>query len=166
MGVQRWPARQSPERLSLPARETVRCLITGIGPDGRSCLSEEVELAEPSEAVDVQRLFRTYTTPAPPRPAGRAEHRGLGVKPGRLHWVVTRWAASSDSATMHHTDTIDLDLVVSGSIDLLLDDGPHRLEAGDAAVITGVDHAWRAGPEGCVLSVVLLGTEPREDTAT
>ncbi len=143
----------------------MRCLITGIGPDGRSCVSEEVELPEPSEAVDVRALFRTYRTPAPPRPAGQAEHRGLGVKPGHLHWVVSRWAPGSDAATMHHTDTIDLDLVVSGSMDLILDDGTHRLETGDAAVINGVDHAWRAGPEGCVLSVVLLGTEPADDKA-
>lgn len=81
-----------------------------------------------------------------------------------MRWVVSRWAPGSDSPVMHHTDTIDLDLVVAGSIDLVLDDGPHRLQAGDCAVITGVDHAWRAGAEGCTLSVVLLGTPPPKET--
>jgi hypothetical protein len=64
---------------------------------------------------------------------------------------------------MHHSDTIDLDFVVSGRIHLVLEDGAHTLEEGDCAVITGVDHAWRVGPEGCTLSVVLLGMPPPQD---
>jgi hypothetical protein len=138
----------------------MRCLVTGIGPDGGSLVAEEVEIPQPSTDVDVQSLFRTYTAPAPARPEGRAGLLDLGVPAGTLRWVLTRWAPGSDSAAMHHTDTVDLDLVVSGSIDLLLDDGAHHLEAGDAVVITGVDHGWRTGTDGCVLSVVLLGTPP------
>ncbi|MGQ9348086.1 hypothetical protein [Mycolicibacterium gilvum] len=66
-----------------------------------------------------------------------------------------------DSETpMHHTDTLDLETVLSGSVDLVLDDGSHRLEQGDLVVLTGVDHAWRAGPDGCRLSAVLIGTPP------
>jgi mannose-6-phosphate isomerase-like protein (cupin superfamily) len=61
---------------------------------------------------------------------------------------------------MHHTDTLDFHLVLSGSIDLTLDTGIHELRPGDCAVITGIDHAWRAGPSGCRLSTVMLGTPP------
>jgi hypothetical protein len=61
---------------------------------------------------------------------------------------------------MHQTDTLDFDLVVAGSMDLVLDDGPHHLGVNDCVVVTGVDHAWRAGPDGCTLSVFLLGTPP------
>jgi hypothetical protein len=50
--------------------------------------------------------------------------------------------------------------VLSGSVELILDDGAHPLEAGDAAVVTGVDHAWRTGPAGCRLSVVSVGIAP------
>jgi hypothetical protein len=32
--------------------------------------------------------------------------------------------------------------------------------AGDCVVVTGVGHAWRPGPEGCVMSVVVIGTPP------
>ena len=67
-------------------------------------------------------------------------------------------------APMHHTDTLDLQTVLSGSVELLLDDGAHRLEQGDLVVLTGVDHAWRAGPDGCRLSAVLVGT-PSPDAA-
>jgi quercetin dioxygenase-like cupin family protein len=59
---------------------------------------------------------------------------------------------------MHHTDTIDFDTVVEGSAVLILDDGRHVLEAGDVAVVTGVDHGWEAGPEGTVFAFVFLGT--------
>jgi len=142
----------------------VRCLITGIDSEGLSCVVETVEVPEPQGPVDVFGLFRTHTTPPPPRPPGRDGLHSFGVKPGRLHWVMTRWAPGADTAEMHHTDTIDLDLVLSGSIDLILYDGTHRLQAGDAAVINGVDHGWRAGPEGALMSYVLLGTEPPAET--
>jgi hypothetical protein len=61
---------------------------------------------------------------------------------------------------MHHTDTVDLNLVLSGSIDLILDTGVHTLMPGDCVVITGIDHAWRAGPSGCQISGIMLGTPP------
>jgi quercetin dioxygenase-like cupin family protein len=61
---------------------------------------------------------------------------------------------------MHHTDTVDIDIVLDGSIELTLDDGVHVLQAGDGAVIRGVDHAWRAGSEGARLSVIFIGTPP------
>ncbi len=62
--------------------------------------------------------------------------------------------------SMHHTDTVDFDTVLSGSIELILDDGAHPLVAGDHVVVTGVDHAWRAGPDGCRMSIVSLGVSP------
>jgi hypothetical protein len=43
---------------------------------------------------------------------------------------------------------------------LILDDGGHPLVAGDSAVVTGVDHGWRAGPEGCRLTVMTFGVSP------
>lgn len=62
---------------------------------------------------------------------------------------------------MHHTDTVDFDIVLSGSVELILDDGVHRLASGDSVVVTGVDHGWRAGPDGCRLSVVAIGAQIR-----
>jgi hypothetical protein len=36
----------------------------------------------------------------------------------------------------------------------------HRQNPGDCLVITGIDHAWRAGPSGCRVRAVVLGTPP------
>ena len=140
----------------------VRYLVTGTDAEGRSCVVEEHGLGPAGDPVDVTSLFGTRSSPPPPRPPSRAELRDLGVAPGRVQWIISRWAPLSEAATVHHTDTIDFDLVVEGSIELLLDDGAHELRAGDGAVITGVDHAWRAGADGCILSVALFGTPPPE----
>jgi len=40
----------------------------------------------------------------------------------------------------------------------VLDDGAHRLEPGDTVVVAGVDHAWRAGPDGCTMVNTMIGT--------
>ena len=58
---------------------------------------------------------------------------------------------------MHHTDTVDFVFVQQGSAEFLLQDGAHEVAAGDHIVTTGVDHAWRAGPDGARLLVVSIG---------
>jgi quercetin dioxygenase-like cupin family protein len=57
----------------------------------------------------------------------------------------------------HYTHTIDFELVVSGEVTLILEDGEIVLRAGDSAVVPGVVHAWRGGPDGCELAIFLLG---------
>jgi quercetin dioxygenase-like cupin family protein len=52
--------------------------------------------------------------------------------------------------------------VLSGSVDLILDDGVHHLDEGDMVVMTGVDHAWKAGPDGCRINAILIGTPPSQ----
>lgn len=137
----------------------MRTLITGVDAQGRSCVVSEDELTldqvAPGFAMGVP--FATTTSPPPARPAGAAPLIDQGIAPGIVRWMVVDLGAGSE-APMHHTDTVDLETVLSGSVDLLLDDGAHRLEQGDLVVLTGVDHAWRAGPDGCRLSAVMVGT--------
>jgi hypothetical protein len=135
-------------------------IVTGVDPSGRSCVVEESELGSPGARIDPIFVFATDTVPPRPRPAGRGEDLDLGVAPGHTRWLVVQWPAGATSQ-MHHTDTIDYDVVLAGSMDLLLDDGEHHLEQGDCLVITGVDHNWRAGPHGCTLGVMLIGSTPR-----
>jgi len=65
--------------------------------------------------------------------------------------------------SMHHTDTVDFDVVLSGSVDLILDNGVHPLKPEDSAVITGVDHGWQAGPQGCRTAAMTIGASPPND---
>lgn len=86
----------------------------------------------------------------------------MGVAAGAINWMMIEYGPGVPFS-MHHTDTVDFDIVLSGSVELVLDDGVHPLAAGDSVVVTGVDHAWRTGPDGCRLSVVAIGALPPPD---
>ena len=60
---------------------------------------------------------------------------------------------------MHTTDTVDLDLVLSGEMDLELDDGAEvHLHAGDCVVQNGTRHAWHnRSSEPATMFVTLIG---------
>lgn len=139
----------------------MRTLIAGVDADGRSCVVSHDDVAldrlAPGFAMAVP--FATISSPPPAGPGGSAPLIDQGIAPGLARWMVVELGPDSETP-MHHTDTLDLQTVLSGSVDLVLDDGTHRLEEGDLVVLTGVDHAWRGGPEGCRLSAVLIGTPP------
>ncbi|BBX20466.1 hypothetical protein CRI77_09450 [Mycolicibacterium duvalii] len=141
----------------------MRTLITGTDAEGRSCVVSAEELTldtlAPGFAMGVP--YQTTTNPPPARPAGSAPLIDQGIAPGLARWMVVDLGPGSETP-MHHTDTVDLETVLSGTVELILDDGAHALAAGDLVVLTGVDHAWRAGPDGCRLSAVLIGTPSPE----
>jgi mannose-6-phosphate isomerase-like protein (cupin superfamily) len=64
-----------------------------------------------------------------------------------------------DDPGMHTTDTVDLDLVLSGEMDLELDDGAEvHLRPGDCVVQNGTRHAWRNRTDRpCTMLSVLVG---------
>lgn len=136
-------------------------VVTGLGPDGRSTVLERRDLSEPpGNQVVVETI--AGTDELPPRLlaslAGQGEAANIGVPQVGSSWLIVKWPANSD-AYMHRTDTLDYDVVLSGQVTLLLEDGEVVLRAGDSVVIPGVRHGWRAGPEGCVSSVVVLALE-------
>jgi mannose-6-phosphate isomerase-like protein (cupin superfamily) len=63
------------------------------------------------------------------------------------------------SAGMHTTDTVDLDLVLSGDIYLELDDSAEvHLTAGDCVIQNGTRHAWHnRSSEPCRMLSILVG---------
>ena len=119
----------------------------------------DVSFADLTPGLSVDGLFRTVDTPPPSRPPGNGDLIDLGVEPGLASWSLWRFEPGAE-VSVHHTDTVDFDIVVDGTIELVLDDGTHQLETGDCVVMCGVDHAWRAGPAGCITSAVAIGTPP------
>jgi quercetin dioxygenase-like cupin family protein len=63
---------------------------------------------------------------------------------------------------MHRTMTVDYAVVMSGEIDMGLDDGKVvRLKAGDVLVQRGTLHDWvNPGPEPCVIAFILIAATP------
>jgi mannose-6-phosphate isomerase-like protein (cupin superfamily) len=60
-------------------------------------------------------------------------------------------------ATMHRTRSVDYAVVISGEIDMLLDDSEVHLGASDVLVQRGTNHAWvNRGKENCRIAFVLI----------
>jgi quercetin dioxygenase-like cupin family protein len=61
----------------------------------------------------------------------------------------------------HRTSTLDYAVVVSGEIDMELDDDLVHLRAGDVLVQRGTIHNWvNKGTEPCVIAFVLIAAQP------
>ncbi len=61
----------------------------------------------------------------------------------------------------HRTESIDYAVVISGEIDMRLDDSEVHLKAGDVLVQRGTIHAWiNRGSVPCVVAFVLIGAKP------
>ena len=63
---------------------------------------------------------------------------------------------------MHRTETIDYVIVLSGEIEMEMDDDTTiRLKAGDVLVQRGTNHAWiNRGPEPARVAFVLIDATP------
>lgn len=88
--------------------------------------------------------------------ASAAVEAGL---PGLLGYM------EADDPGMHTTDTIDLEVILSGEVILELDGGAERrLGPGDTVVQTGIRHRWRnPGGVPCVMAIFMLGARRRFD---
>ena len=63
----------------------------------------------------------------------------------------------------HRTDSLDYAVVISGEIDMILDDETVRLRAGDVMVQRGTVHNWNNnGSVPCVIAFVLISAKPVE----
>jgi quercetin dioxygenase-like cupin family protein len=61
----------------------------------------------------------------------------------------------------HRTDSIDYAAVMSGEIDMQLDDATVHLKAGDVLIQRGTIHNWiNRGSEPCIIAFALIGAKP------
>jgi len=61
----------------------------------------------------------------------------------------------------HRTDSIDYAVVISGEIDMVLDDETVHLKAGDVLVQRGTIHNWvNKGTEPCIIAFTLVSAKP------
>jgi mannose-6-phosphate isomerase-like protein (cupin superfamily) len=77
--------------------------------------------------------------------------RGLGLAPEG------EFRGNPPDPGMHRTKTIDYVLILSGEIDMLLDDSEIHLKAGDVVVQRGTNHAWvNRENEPCKVAFILI----------
>jgi quercetin dioxygenase-like cupin family protein len=144
----------------------VRRVVTGHDLNGRAV----VKIDEVSDNVISRRPGQTscvvWTTESFPvnntgdgDPAAREV--GTTLNNGTVFRVVE--FAPGVAPRNHRTDSIDYAVVVSGEIDMELDDSVVYLKAGDVVVQRGTIHNWvNRGTRPCTIAFVLIDARPVE----
>jgi hypothetical protein len=145
----------------------VRRFVTGVNAAGRSCIVDEGEVTlgsvEGVAEVLTAGLWVSDTSPPPAAPPQAGHFVDVRLPPGIVRWIVVEHAPheavdqATTSSTMHHSNAIDLIFVIEGSTQMILDDDVRDLRPGDCVVMTGVDHAMKAGPDGSRVISVAIG---------
>lgn len=132
--------------------------------EGRSCVvGESNTAAQPfgSGGITVAAVASSESCPPAARPPGRGDLLGVVSSPGIARWSFIEFPPGV-TTPVHHTDSLDFDVVLDGRVELILDDGAHQLGPGDGVVLKGVDHGWETHDQGCRMSVVVIATPPLE----
>jgi quercetin dioxygenase-like cupin family protein len=108
-------------------------------------------------------IWSTETLPADNGDSrdGGVVNLGTSLKNGSVFRVVEY--APGVAPRNHRTQSIDYAVVMSGEIDMALDDTEVHLKAGDVLVQRGTIHNWEnRGSEPCRIAFVLIGAQPLE----
>ena len=78
--------------------------------------------------------------------------RSMGIEPAS--------GAAARHPYTHRTKSVDYAIVLTGEIDMLLDDSQVHLKAGDVLIQQGTNHAWvNNGTDTCRIAFVLIDAE-------
>jgi quercetin dioxygenase-like cupin family protein len=151
----------------------MRRVVTGEGPDGRSrVVSDGAATTAEVGTMDLDLLWRNHAAPA--LPAATDVSPEVAFPPPGGVWVIT-WTipggapsedpddivqSTGERPGFHSTDSVDVNVVLSGEVVLELDEGEVALRAGDLVVVNGSRHAWqnRSSEPVRVLSTIVGGT--------
>ena len=142
----------------------VRRVVTGHNERGRAVVSidemaKNIYSSRPGITASV--IWTTDATPADNSGSEDAGARqvGLTLAGGSVFRVIE--FAPGNAARMHRTDSVDYAVVISGEIDMELDDNEVHLKAGDVLVQRGTIHNWvNRGDGPCVMAFVLIDAKP------
>lgn len=142
----------------------VRRVVTGHDPQGRAVvrIDETVKNVYSSRpGISASVVWTTDTMPADNSGADDAGARkvGLTLAGGTVFRVIE--FAPGAAPRVHRTDSIDYAVVISGEIDMALDDAEVHLKAGDVLVQRGTIHNWiNRGDKPCIMAFVLIDADP------
>ena len=144
----------------------VRRVITGHDDKGRAIVQiDEVckHVASGRPGATACNIWTTEGFPANNDGATDAGLRKVGttLAQGTIFRVIE--FAPGLAARNHRTDSIDYIVIISGEIDMELDDSVVHLKAGDVMVQRGTIHNWiNNGKESCILAVILIDAKSVE----
>ena len=162
----------------------VRRLVTGHDPSGKAIIlldGTAPNQQNPTSQISTSLLWVTEETPADNSGKSDAADREIGIPPpfnGSIFRIVEFKPENEEKAVeeseflksagtdqpgnarhpgMHKTRSIDYAVVMTGEIDLLLDDDEVHLTAGDVVIQRGTNHAWaNRSNEPCTIAFVLI----------
>ena len=144
----------------------VRRVVTGHDANGRAVVEiDEVSKNLTSNRPGASACVVWTTEGFPVNNTGDADEGlrqvGTTLKNGTVFRVIE--FAPGVTPRNHRTDSIDYAVVISGEIDMELDDSAVHLNAGDVLVQRGTIHNWvNRGAEPCVMAFVLIDAKPVE----
>ena len=144
----------------------VRRIVTGHDPNGRAVVtidevSDNVISRRPRQSACVIWTTESFPVNNTGDEDGGAREVGTTLNNGTVFRVVE--FAPGVAPRNHRTDSIDYAVVVSGEIDMELDDSVVHLKAGDVVVQRGTIHNWaNRGTAPCTIAFVLIDAKPVE----
>lgn len=152
----------------------VRRIVTGHDADGKAVVASDERLTAVSRGIGANiagcQIWSTDRMPVDNSPAADAaqragfvtRHNYVGTGEGTV-FRVTEWAPGHARFT-HRTETVDYAILLSGEIDLELDDGEVvHLKPGDVVVQRGTIHTWvNRGSVPAVTAFILIDAKPAE----
>jgi len=142
----------------------VRRVVTGHDPSGRAVVKIDEVARNPTSSRPGATACVVWTTEGFPvdntgeEDAGQ-RRTGTTLDNGTVFRILE--LAPGVSPRNHRTDSIDYAVVMSGEVDMILDDTTVHLNAGDVLVQRGTIHNWiNRGTEPCVIAFVLIAAKP------
>ncbi|MGH2586942.1 MAG: cupin domain-containing protein [Dehalococcoidia bacterium] len=141
----------------------VRRVVTGHDANGRAVVTidEQVDLNAGRPGIAARVLWTTEAFPVDNTGDSDAATRETGttLANGTVFRIVQFGPGSAPR--VHRTDSIDYAVVLSGEIDMELDDEVVHLTAGDTLVQRGTIHNWvNNGTEPCTIAFILIDAQP------
>ena len=143
----------------------VRRVVTGHDPAGRAVFrcdqhfpTEDIPIGGASFAL----MWTTATVPADNNDEtdGRERDAALTIRQGSVMRVVDMLPGGA--SPMHRSDSIDYGIILSGHVELELDDGAKTLLGpGDIIVQRGTIHLWRNPSDSDVCRIVFVLIEAK-----
>src|SRR5262245_49642413 len=139
---------------------TVRRVVTGNRPDGRSYVVSDTQVTLTNPTPNL--FHANADSPLGIATGGDARvlpFQQLNIDLGQGGTGVHFWEFAPTTATSkpvwHRTTTLDYDMLVTGEVVLMLDEGEVTLRAGDVLIQRNTHHAWRnPGPAVATVWVV------------
>ena len=144
----------------------VRRVITGHDATGRAVVTIDEVSSNVFTGRPGAQACNVWTTEGFPANNDGAADEGLRkvgttLKNGTIFRIIE--FSPGLAARNHRTDSIDYIVVISGEIDMELDDSVVHLKAGDVMVQRGTIHNWvNRGTAPCVLAVILIDAKSVE----